>query len=116
MGHGGDREFGQIPILSFQRSIAMNPDVPPLLVPATFRPGRPPKPDALTPAERARRTRQKRKDAGLVAVTCHLSPSQRAYLAALSAIHGCTISEAVGLALEAAIRQGMNAFCATTAS
>jgi hypothetical protein len=68
------------------------------------RPGRPAKPDAMTTAERSMAYRDRQKASGLVAVKCYLAPDAMAYLGALCAIHRITLSEAVALALAAALR------------
>lgn len=67
-------------------------------------PGRPCKPDALTPAQRAKGYRNRLNARGLTAVKCHLPPEAVAYLRALCDIHGITISEAVAMAVTAALR------------
>jgi uncharacterized membrane protein len=79
------------------------------LFPSTIRKGRPPKSDSLTSAERARRSRDKRKAEGLSEVKCYLTEGSKSYLAAICAIHQCTISDAVSMMLEAAVREGLMA-------
>jgi len=77
---------------------------PSLSSPAGRRPGRPAKPDALTPAERTKAYRQRQLAAGLTAVKCYLPPESMAYLRALCAIHRITLSEAIALAVASAVR------------
>lgn len=72
----------------------------------TRMPGRPPKPDAKTPAQRAKAYRNRRKADGLKSVKCHLSPEIVAYLEALRVIHGITLGEAITMAVRAAFRGG----------
>jgi hypothetical protein len=67
-------------------------------------PGRPSKPDAKTPAQRAKAYRDRQKACGLRTVKCALSPEAIAYLEALREIHGVTISEAISMAVMAVIR------------
>lgn len=62
------------------------------------------KPVPKTPAQRAKAYRDRKKAEGLKAVKTHLPPDAMAYLKALSTIHGVTLSEAVALALMAALR------------
>jgi hypothetical protein len=72
-----------------------------------IRKGRPPKSDSMNSAERAQRAREKRKEAGLSEVKCYLDESARANLVALCGIHNCTISEAIAMALGAAVCNGL---------
>jgi hypothetical protein len=85
----------------------MNDDFLSQLSLTPIRKGRPPKVDALTSAERARRTREKRKADGLTEVKCHLTASSRSYLAAICSIHQCTISDAISRMLESAMFHGL---------
>jgi hypothetical protein len=72
----------------------------------SIRKGRPPKPDAMSSAERTQRARSKRKEMGLSEVKCYLDDASRAYLVAVCEIHDCTISESIALALKSAILNG----------
>lgn len=67
-------------------------------------PGRPAKPDAKTTAERAKDYRNRQKASGLREVKCVLPPEAIAYLEALRKIHDVSISDAISMALRAAIR------------
>lgn len=71
---------------------------------ASRRPGRPRSPDALTPAQRAKAYRHRQRADGLTAVKCYLPPEAMAYLRALGDIHAVSLSEAVALAVTAAVR------------
>jgi hypothetical protein len=62
------------------------------------------KPAPKTPAQRAKAYRNRKKAEGLKVVKTHLPPEAVAYLKALSTIHSVTMSEAVALALMAAMR------------
>lgn len=66
--------------------------------------GRPARPDAKTTAERSKAYRAGLKADGYKAVKCHLKPDAMAYLEALRKIHGVTLSDAISMALAAAIR------------
>lgn len=70
----------------------------------SHRPGRPSKPDVLTPAQRSKAYRAGLKDKGLTAVKFYLEPVAMAYLGALCEVHRITISEAVAMAVSAALR------------
>lgn len=63
----------------------------------------PPSPRAQTAAERSKAYRQRRKNEGLKAVKCLLPPDQLLYLSALCELYDATISEAIGIAVEAMI-------------
>lgn len=66
--------------------------------------GRPRKAGALSPAERAKSSRARKRAAGLKEVKCFLTPEQIAYLDAICKIHQVTIAEAISLALTAKLR------------
>lgn len=67
-------------------------------------PGRPAKPDAKTPAERAKDYRDRQKACGLKEVKCALPPETIAYLEALRKIHDFTLSDAITMAVMAVFR------------
>ena len=66
--------------------------------------GRPRQPDTLTPAERAKRYRDRLKAEGLKEVKCYLSPAQLAYLKGVCEIHQVTIADAISLSVTAVLR------------
>lgn len=74
------------------------PPSPPL------RRGRPPSPDAQSSAQRSKAYRERLMAKGHTAVKCYLPPDAMAYLHALCDIHHVSLSEAVALAVAAALR------------
>lgn len=68
------------------------------------RSGRPAKPDAKSPAQRAKDCRERKKVDGLKAVKCYLPAETLSYLNALCKIHDVTISDAISMVLTAVIR------------
>lgn len=66
--------------------------------------GRPRKPDAKSPAERAKAYRERRQRDGMKEVKCYLNAEHLAYLKGLCDIHGGTIADAIALALSAVMR------------
>jgi hypothetical protein len=68
------------------------------------RPGRPAKANALTSAQRSKAYRERLIANGCTAVKCYLPPDAMAYLRALCDIHNVSLSEAVTLAVTAALR------------